>query len=305
MTNFKELPRFSDSISFLYVEKSIIEQEAKAVAAWRENKKINIPCASINTILLGPGTTISHAAVRNLANSGCSIVWVGEDNVRFYAYGKGESKSSENLLQQARCWGDPVLHLQVVRKMYELRFDVKIPAAYTLQQLRGFEGSRVKNIYQELSETYNVNWAGRKYNAGDVFQTDAINQAISYANSCLYGLCHAGIVSLGYSPALGFIHTGQQLSFVYDIADLFKMETVIPLAFKTVSSLSGTSNIEQKLRTECRQHFHETRMLKKITAALHQLFHGEKEPITVEISYLWDTEYGTVEGGKNYSEEEE
>lgn len=304
MTKFKELPRFSDSISFIYVEKSIIEQDARAVAAWRENRKINIPCAAINTILLGPGTTISHAAVRNLANSGCSIVWVGEDNVRFYAYGKGESKSSGNLLQQAKCWGDPLLHLQIVRKMYERRFNIKIPEAYTLQQLRGLEGSRVKNIYQKLSETYNVNWTGRKYNEGETFSTDAINQAISYANSCLYGICHAGIISLGYSPALGFIHTGQQLSFVYDIADLFKMETVIPLAFKTISSLPEGNNIEQKLRSECRQYFHETRILKKITEALHRLFNEEKEPLAVEISYLWDAENGTVEGGTNYSEEE-
>ena len=305
MTNFKELPRFSDSISFLYVEKSIIEQEAKAVAAWRENRKVNIPCASINTILLGPGTTISHAAVRNLANSGCSIVWVGEDNVRFYAYGKGESKSSGNLLQQAKCWVDPLLHLQIVRKMYEQRFGIKTPETYTLQQLRGLEGARVKNIYQKLSETYNVNWTGRKYNEGECFSTDAINQAISYANSCLYGICHAGIISLGYSPALGFIHTGQQLSFVYDMADLFKMETVIPLAFKTISSLPEGNNIEQKLRAECRQYFHETRILKKITESLHQLFHEEKEPLSVEISYLWNEENETVKGGTNYSEEEE
>lgn len=304
MQNHKEIPMFCDSVSFLYIDKSIIEQESKAVAVHRGEKKINIPCAAINTVLLGPGTTISHAAVRNLANSGCSILWVGEDGVRFYASGKSEAKSSDNLLKQAEYWANDTLRLQTVRRMYEMRFATEIPRDYTLQQLRGMEGSRVRKIYQDLSTTYNINWEGRQYNRETMSQSDEINQAISYANSYLYGICHAGIVALGYSPGLGFIHTGQQLSFVYDMADLFKMETVIPLAFKAVADREMSNNIEQTLRMACRQHFYDKRILKKITTSLHQLFHGEKEPLPVEISYLWDNENGLINGGINYGEEE-
>lgn len=290
MANLKERPRFNDKISFLYIDKARIEQDTKAVAVYRESGKTRIPCASINTILLGPGTTITHAAITCLANSGCTILWVGEESIRFYAVGKTEPRSSANLLKQVEHWSNHDTRLAVIREMYKMRFNTHIPKDYSLQQLRGLEGARVRTIYQSLAETYGIAWKSRSYNS------DEINEAISYANSYLYGLCHSGIVSLGFSPSLGFIHTGQQLSFVYDIADLYKMQTVVPIAFEVIATKQPTENIQQKLRHTCRQYFHNHRTLKQITLDLYHLFHVEKEPPEVEISNLWDN----IEAGKNY-----
>lgn len=305
------LPRVRDSWSYLYVERCRIDQDAKAIALHDINGKVAVPCASLTLLMLGPGTSISHAAIRTLADNGCLVAWCGEEGVRFYAQGMGTTRGARHLLHQARLCGDPAQRLAVVRRLYEMRFPEPLGAGLTLQQIRGKEGVRVRDTYARMSRGTGVPWSGRAYNRGQWGATDPINRALSAANSCLYGVCHAAIVAAGYSPALGFIHTGKMLSFVYDVADLYKTETTIPAAF--VATAESTEKLESRVRAACREMFRERRLLKRIVEDIDRALGlgggTEDEPGFDEDEALpgglWDPEAGMVEGGTNWGEVEE
>ena len=256
------LPKVRDSLSYLYVEHCRVDQEAKAIALHDAQGQTDVPCASLTALMLGPGTTITHAAIKTLSDSGCLVMWTGEMGVRFYAVGMGETRGARNLLHQARLCVVPALRLQVVRRMYEMRFADELNPDLTLQQIRGREGIRVRESYARASRETGVEWNGRSYTRNDWRAADSINRALSAANSCLYGICQAAIVSAGYSPALGFIHTGKMLSFVYDIADLYKADVTIPMAFKLVAE--DEHNLETRIRRACRDAFYEGRILQRI-----------------------------------------
>ena len=303
------LPKVRDSWSYLYVERCRIEQEAKAIALYDLNGKVPVPCASLTLLMLGPGTSITHAAVRTLADNGCLVAWCGEEGVRFYAQGMGETRSAAHLLHQARLWADPGDRLQVVRRLYGMRFPDALDEGLTLQQIRGREGIRVRNAYARASRETGVAWRGRSYKRESWGASDPVNRALSAANSCLYGVCHAAIVSAGYSPALGFIHTGKMLSFVYDIADLYKTEVSIPAAFRATAE--SELKLETRVRATCRDTFRETRLLQRIVADIDRaLGIGGDEGVTTVFDSdeampggLWDPETGEVAGGENWGEE--
>ena len=301
-----ELPRFEDGWSFLYLEHCKIEQEAKAIAAYDAEGKVCVPCASLSFLLLGPGSSISHEAVKNLSENGCLIGWGGEGIVRFYAHGYGETRKSSKLIKQAKFVSFDPYRLKVVRNMYQLRFKEPVPENYTLQQLRGLEGHRMKKAYMAASEKTGVEWVGRNYKTLDWGTADPVNKALSVANSCLYGVCHAAIVSLGYSPGLGFIHTGKQLSFVYDIADLYKADITIPIAFEVVAL--NSLNLERDVRLLCRDSFNKNNLLSKVVSDIEKVFSIEFEEeqypdFDEEDAYpggIWDPRVGHINGGVNY-----
>lgn len=188
--------------------------------------KTAVPCASLTMLMLGPGTTIAHAAVKTLAENGCTILWAGEGGVRLYAQGMGESRwAPPAAAPGAAVRANSLLRLKVVRRMYERRFPGPLDPALTLHGIRGKEGVRVREAYARASRETGVEWSGREYKRDDWKWADPINRALWAANSCLYGVCHAAILSAGYSPGLGFVHTGKLLSFLYDIADLYKAES--------------------------------------------------------------------------------
>ena len=262
MDDLHQLPKFRDALPFLYLEHVRIEQDEKSIAFWDVEGKTPVPVAGLSVLMLGPGTNITHAAIRALADNNCLVIWCGEQNVRFYSFGMGGTRSSAALLRQARLVADEALRLEVVKCMYRMRFREKLPADLTVQQLRGMEGIRVREAYARASRESGVPWSGRSYDRKDWRSTDPVNRALSAANSCLYGVCHAAILSVGYSPALGFIHTGKQLSFVYDIADLYKVELTIPLAFRTAAE--NPQDLERHVRLQCRDVFRESRLIQRI-----------------------------------------
>lgn len=262
MQDLHELPQLRDSLSYLYVERAILDQKHKAVEFVQEQGRTLVPVASLSVLMLGPGTSITHAAVKTLAENGCTVLWTGEDATRFYAQGTGETRKSQRLLHQAALMADPVRRQQVVLRMYHHRFNYTLSEGLSLPQVRGMEGVRVRQAYAEASKKYGVAWHGRRYDRGNWGSSDPINRALSAANTLLNGLCHAAIVSGGYSPGLGFIHSGKQLSFVYDIADLYKVELTIPAAFATVSE--SALKVESRVRAACRQAFKEARLLQRI-----------------------------------------
>lgn len=277
MRNLQELPKLRDSLSYLYLEHGRVEQEKKAVAFVDKNGGYTpVPAANLSVLLLGPGTSITHAAIKALADNGCLAVWTGEDGMRMYAQGSGETRKAYHLLRQAELAGDPQKRLVVVRRMYEIRFAEKLDPDLSLVQIRGKEGARVRRAYAEASEEFGVEWRGRRYDRQNWNNSDPINQALSWANGLLNGLCHAAIVSGGYSPALGFIHTGKQLSFVYDIADLYKTETTIPVAFWSVSL--GTDKLYKRVRQGCREAFKSQRLLKRILPDIDRLLEATDLP---------------------------
>lgn len=302
MRNLQELPKFRDGLSYVYVEHGRIEQEDKAVAWWSPDGIVAIPAAALGVLFLGPGTTITHAAVKSLSECGCSICWVGEDYTRFYASGMGETRSSAGILKQAAALIDSFRHLEIVRRLYTMRFHDPLPPDLDLQQIRGLEGVRVRDGYARASHESGVPWRGRNYDRSNWSTSDPINRALSAGTACLYGVCHAAIVSAGYSPALGFIHTGKQLSFVYDVADLYKVETVIPAAFEAVAS--SDKGVEGHTRQILRERMKTARILERAVDDLHHLF----EPPREEDQYaadgarpgdLWEPE-GAVPGGVAY-----
>ncbi len=308
------LPKIRDSWSYLYVERCRIDQEDKAIAVHDAGGKTPVPCASLTLLMLGPGTTITHAAIRALAENGCMVMWCGEESVRFYAVGMGETRSSRNLLAQARLWADPATRLAVVVRMYRIRFDEPVPEDATLQELRGREGIRVRQLYADASRETGVAWEGRSYRSSNWRSADPVNRALSCANSCLYGLCHAAIVSAGFSPSLGFIHTGKMLSFVYDIADLYKTEVSIPMAFAAVQA--GDTLLETRVRKACRDAFRERRLLERIVPDIHSALNlDENQQLAAEQTLfdsdeaapggLWDPAAGQIAGGVNRADSPE
>ncbi len=302
MTTLRTLPKTRDSVSFLYFDRCKIEQEAKAIAIFKKKDKYVIPCAGLATLLLGPGSRITHAAIKTLAENGCEVQWVGEDGFRFYSAGRNGSNSTQRLHHQAQTWADPQQRLAVVRRMYQFRFPEPLDDQLTLQQIRGLEGVRVRTTYGRMSKATGVPWKGRAYKPEDWYDADPINRALSSANSYLYAVCQAAIVSVGYSPALGFIHTGKPLSFVYDIADLYKAETTIPAAFEAIAEADFDSTVRQK----CREKFTSHRLMQRIVKDIDQVlgFHDDKLPPPA-VSLLWDNEAGWVEGGVDYAEPED
>lgn len=273
--DLRELPKLRDGLSYLYVERARILQDAQSIALWDQEGRTPVPVAALGVLMLGPGCSITHAAVRALVENGCSIVWLGEHGVRCYAQGTGETRSARHILHQAQLLCDEDTRMQVVWRMYEYRFGYRLDDNLTLNQIRGMEGARMRDTYAEEAKRTGVNWQGRNYSVSDWNRSDPLNRALSAANACLNGVCHAAIVSGGYSPAMGFIHTGRQLSFVYDIADLYKAEITIPLAFETVAE--SNEKVETRVRLHCRDHFRKHRLLQRLLPDIDALLDIETE----------------------------
>lgn len=272
-----EIPKFEDNWSYLYFERGTIDQYQKSIAfhyitSDGTEKNVPIPIETLVLLMLGPGTSITHEAIKRISESRCLVAWTGESGVRFYSAGYTGTYSSRNLMQQIEMFSDEKKRDRVVRSMYQKRFSDPIKPNASIEQIRGMEGARVRKIYQENSEKFGVTWNGRNYDQNHWDYGDPVNRALSSANSCLYGVVHAAILACGFSTAIGFVHRGKQLSFVYDIADLYKSEITIPLAFESVKISSF--QIEREVRMRCRDIFRETKIMKRIIPDLKDLMYG-------------------------------
>jgi CRISPR-associated protein Cas1 len=275
MQDLHLLPKLRDSLTYLYVEHAVLERKDSALLVLQETGRTAVPVANLCLLMLGPGTNLTHAAVKLLAENGCSVLWTGEDMQKFYAQGLGETRRAYHLLRQAELASDPQKRLRVVLKMYEKRFGRSLEPELSLEQIRGMEGVRVRNAYAHASRKYGVAWHGRNYDRGNWNNSDPVNRALSAANALLNGLCHAAIVSGGYSPGLGFLHTGKQLSFVYDIADLYKARLTIPIAFQTMAE--GTEHVEARARQTCREVFRQEKLLDQVLPDIDGLLEIQPE----------------------------
>ena len=265
----KPIP-IKDRVSVLFVEKGNLDVlDGAFVVVDKTGIRTHIPVGSVVCLMLEPGTRVSHAAVTLASRVGCLLVWIGDAGVRLYAAGQPGGARSDRLLFQARLALDETARLKVVRKMYELRFGEKPPSRRSIIQLRGIEGARVRKMYEMLARQYGVKWRARNYDHTSWGSGDIPNRCLSSATACLYGISEAAILAAGYAPAVGFIHTGKPQSFVYDIADIFKFETVVPIAFKIAAT--NPDNPERMVRIACRDVFRQSKLLRRIIPTIEQI----------------------------------
>lgn len=264
-----------DRASLMFIERARLDVlDGAFVAVNADGTRTQIPIGGIAGIMLEPGARISHAAVSFAARTGTLIIWVGEAGVRLYSAGQPGGARSDKLLWQARIALDDAARLRVVRKMYAMRFGEEPPGRRSIEQLRGIEGVRVRESYALLAKQYGVPWKRRLYDPKDWDAGDIPNRCLSAATACLHGLSEAAVLAAGYAPAIGFLHTGKPLSFVYDIADLFKLETVVPEAFRIAGQAAkGRMDMgpDRAVRLACRDMFRRTGLLGRIIPTIEEV----------------------------------
>lgn len=296
----QDLQRVSERVSSLYVERCHIDRDENAVVLVNKDRTIRVPSSMLAVILIGPGTRVTHAAVTLLGDSGTAMCWVGEQGVRFYAAGVGGARSSRILRRQAWLVSRRAERVAVARQMYSIRFPGEDVSGLSMQQLRGREGARIRAVYRAESERTGVPWMKREYRAGDAFAAgDDVNRLLSAGHSYLYGVVHAAVVGVGATPGLGFVHSGSWQSFVLDIADLYKADLTIPLAFD-LAATSTTS--ESDMRRAVRDRFATSKLLPQIVRDIKYLLLADPsdDEGDADVNELWDDELGSVPGGVNW-----
>ena len=265
----KPIP-IKDRLSVLYIEKGHLDVlDGAFVVVDKTGVRTHIPVGGVACLMLEPGTRVSHAACALAARVGTLLVWIGEAGVRLYSAGQPGGARADRLLYQAKLALDPDLRLKVVRRMYAMRFGEEPPQRRSVEQLRGIEGARVREMYKRMAAKYGVEWKARNYDTQDWDAGDIPNRCLSAATSCLYGVTEAAVLAAGYAPAIGFIHSGKPLSFVYDVADIYKFETVVPVAFRIAARRSRSP--EQEVRLACRDAFRETHLLERIIPGIEDM----------------------------------
>ena len=277
----KPIP-MKDRAQLVFVERAKLDIEDGAfVALNSDGTRTQIPIGGLAGLMLEPGARISHAAVALAARTGTLITWVGEGGVRLYSAGQPGGARSDRLLWQASLALDDSARLRIVRKMYALRFKEEAPQRRSIDQLRGIEGVRVRKSYELLAQQYGVDWKRRRYDPADWEAADTANRCLSAATACLHGLTEAAVLAAGYAPAIGFLHSGKPLSFVYDIADIFKLDTVVPEAFRIAGQhAKGRLDMppDRAVRHACRDRFRQTGLLKKIIPTIEDVLEAGDLP---------------------------
>ena len=298
--DLQALPQIRDRMTFLYLERCQINRQDSAITVIDEEGIVLIPAAAISVLLLGPGATVTHRAMELIGDAGVCIIWVGEHGVRYYASGRPLTHKAGLLMRQAALASNQKQHLEVVRKMYQLRFPGEDISHLTLPQLRGREGARVRSAYRRAAEEWGIDWNGRVYDPENFAEGDAVNQALSAGHACLYGLAHAVIVAMGCSAGLGFVHIGHENSFVYDIADLYKAETTIPIAFEIAAQ--QPDDLPAMIRRRVRDTFVQQHILERMVRDIKWLLSDSEgnSPPEEDTVLLWNNQREALRNGVSY-----
>lgn len=302
----QQLFRIGDRLSFVYLERCTVHRDANAITAEDAEGVTHIPSATIGALLLGPGTRVTHQAMSVLGECGAAVVWVGEQGVRYYAAGRALSRSSALAEAQAAAWANRRRRLDIARAMYKLRFPDEDPSRCTRQELLGREGRRVKECYRRESARTGVPWHGRRYTPGDFTAGDAPNQGITAAAQCMYGVAHAVTAALGCSPGLGFVHSGHELSFVLDVADLYKTDVGIPVAFEAAAE--GPEDVGTRTRRLLRDRINSAGLLQRCVNDIQSLLSapdaGRVAGVEDQDHVVLHTDHGAVlPAGRNHAPE--
>lgn len=271
----ESLPQVKDKYPYIYLERGRLEIDDSSIK-WidAERNVVPLPVATLNALLLGPGTTVTHEAVKVCAAANCSVCWVGEDSLLFYAAGFVPTADTRNLKHQVTQSANPDKALAVARRMFARRFPDAELATKTLKEMMGMEGHRVREMYQQKAQEYGVGWKGRQFTPGKFALSDITNQVLTSTNAALYGIICSAVHAMGYSPHIGFIHSGSPLPFVYDLADLYKEHLCIDLAFRLTKEMAGQYN-KHKVSSAFRQRVIDMDLLKKLGEDIPAML-GEK-----------------------------
>lgn len=303
------LPTMRERISFLYLERCLVNRQDNAITVTDMRGTVHVPAAVLSVILLGPGSNVSHRAMELIGDTGASVLWVGEHGVRYYAHGRPLTHSSRLLVAQAALVSNTRGRLAVARRMYAMRFIDEDVSKMTMQQLRGREGARIRAVYRQASRNTGVAWNRREYDPNDFSAGDPVNKALSAAHACLYGAAHSIITALGCAPGLGFIHTGHERSFVYDIADLYKADISIPISFEIAAQ--EPEDIGAVTRRAVRDAIADGKILERMVKDIRELLLGTGEDgsplevpeIETNVVQLWDDKNGFVKNAVSYGKE--
>jgi len=220
-----------------------------------------IPQQAISIVLLGPGSSVTHDALRLLANHGTALAAIGEGGVRFYTAPPLMSGSSSLARRQAELWGRPQSRIAVARRMYALRLGEVLPHR-DIEVLRGIEGARVKESYRKLAEEFGIDWRGRRYDRANAGAADAPNQAINHASSAVRAAASIAVAATATIPQLGFVHEDSSQAWVLDLADLFRERATLRIAFGAVQDTSdGKRSLEQTVRRRANAMFTSTDLI--------------------------------------------
>ena len=295
------LPQLQTRLTFLYLERCKLSRDANAITITDKQGIIHVPAVGFAVIMLGPGSSITHQAIQLIADAGVTLIWTGEQGIRYYASGRPLTHSSSLLIRQATLASNTRMHLMVARRMYQMRFPQEDVSGLTMQQLRGREGSRIRQVYRECARQWKIEWNGRDYTPDDFSAGDPVNQALSAGHACLYGIAHAVISALGCSPGLGFVHVGHENSFVYDVADLYKAETTIPAAFEIAAS--GVDDIGTATRRLVHDKLVSMHILERMVKDIRELFMDDGNDETLsDDARSWNGTADLVSNGINYGE---
>jgi len=255
----------------IYLEHGRLEVDDSSIK-WigADGMVYRLPVATLSAVLLGPGTTVTHSAMKACADSNTPVCWVGEEGMRFYAFGITPNHDNSMPRKHATAWADKKKHAEIARKMFARRFPGVDVQTYSIAELRGMEGMRVRAKYAELGQQYGVTWKGRNYDKSNWHLADNINRAVSTANASLYAVCAAVVYPLGYLPTLGFVHDAGTLPFIYDVADLYKEVTTLPAAFQATRQEPNDQG--ELVRIFLKERIEEDRLLQKMPEDLEKLF---------------------------------
>lgn len=295
------LPRMESRLSFLYVERAVINRDGNALTIKDQRGIAHVPATQLAVVLLGPGTKVTYAAMALLGDAGASVVWVGVKGVRYYAHGRPPAKTSRFAEAHARLWSNQRSRLRCARRMYDMRFPGEEISQLSLAQLRGREGARMKKIYAAEAQRTGVVWTRRNYDPQDFESGDPINRALTEGSAALYGIAHAVIVGLGFIPSLGIVHTGTDRAFVYDIADLYKAEISIPAAFEAVAAIPSGDDLN--VRARIRDKVVSTRLMQRMVHDLQDLMEIPEEDTYSDVDLMLWSELEVIAAGVNWSTE--
>lgn len=239
--------RLEDRISFAYLEHARVVQTETGVAAWDESgaRRISVPASSIAVIALGPGCSITHAAAASLSACGATVLWTGGGGYRLYAAGVPLTTSSKWTEAQARTWANRAARVEAARFLYGERFGPgEAPAGVRIATLRALEGAAVKAEYKRLARQHGVRFRR------DTNSSDPVNTGLNLANSLLYGVAGSVCGALGLSPALGIIHQGDARAFLFDLADVYKLEMSVPIAFECAREADPLMAVRRRMRSQ-------------------------------------------------------
>lgn len=266
------LPQIKDKYPFVYLERGRLEVDDSSVK-WIdcEGHIVRLPIATIHCLLLGPGTSLTHEAVKVMGAANCSLCWVGEDSLLFYACGQSPTADTRNFQKQVFLAADKTASLEVARRLFSRRFPQDDLKGKNLQEMMGLEGARVRELYKAKAEQYQVGWKGRRFIPGKFELGSITNQILTSANAALYGILSSAIHSMGYSPHIGFIHSGSPLPLVYDLADLYKEYLCIDLAFSLTADMAGVYN-KHRVAESFKNRVLEIDLMARIGTDIDQLF---------------------------------